>query len=334
MKQRPLGQSGISASVVGLGAWAIGGWMWGGTSEKESIKTIHAALDAGITLIDTAPIYGFGLSERLVGDAVQDRRDKIVLATKCSMVCNTREGEHKFDSDVLGPAENGHIHVYVNLRPESIRLEVEESLRRLQTDHIDLYQTHWQDETTPIEDTMATLLDLKQEGKIRAIGVSNATSKHMEQYRALGPLDSAQEKFSMLDQAILADQLPYCHKHNISILAYSPLGRGLLTGKMGPEREFGDGDQRRGSARFSVENRQRVAEMLEDFKPIAEKHGATLAQTVIAWTFHQDGITHVLCGARNIGQAQENAAAGRIALGADDLVSMNQTVEKCAESLA
>ena len=193
MRQRPLGQSGISASVVGLGAWAIGGWMWGGTDEKESIETIHAALDAGITLIDTAPIYGFGLSERLVGEAVRDRRDKAVLATKCSMVCNTQEGEHKFDADVLGPAENGHIQVYVNLRPESIRQEIEESLRRLQTDHIDLYQTHWQDETTPIEDTMATLLDLKQEGKIRAIGVSNATSKHMEQYRALGPIDSDQE---------------------------------------------------------------------------------------------------------------------------------------------
>jgi methylglyoxal reductase len=332
MQKRPLGQSGISASVVGFGAWAIGGWMWGGTSEKESIKTIHAALDAGIDLIDTAPIYGFGVSERLVGEAIRDRRDRVVLATKCSMVCNTQKGEHKFNSDALGPGENGHIHVQVYLHPESIRQELEESLRRLQTDYIDLYQTHWQDSTTPIEDTMATLLDLKQEGKIRAIGVSNATIDHMEQYRAVGPLDADQEKFSMLDQEIRKDQLPYCHKHNVAVLAYSPLGQGLLTGKVGPDRKFGPGDQRHDNPRFSIENRKHAAAMLEKFKPIADKHGATLTQLVIAWTFHQEGLTHVLCGARNVGQAQENAAAGAIALGAEDRQTMNQILEKYADA--
>jgi aryl-alcohol dehydrogenase-like predicted oxidoreductase len=329
-----LGQSGIQASVVGLGAWAIGGWMWGGTSEKESIETIHAAIDAGTDLIDTAPIYGFGLSERIVGKAIKDRRDKVVLATKCAMVCDTGRGEHKFNSDVSGPAENGHIHIQVCLHPESIRQELEESLRRLQTDCIDLYQTHWQDSTTPIEDTMATLLDLKQEGKIRAIGVSNATSEHMDQYRALGPIDSDQEKFSMLDQEIREDQLPYCHQHGIAILAYSPLAQGLLTGKMGPDREFEEGDQRRNNARYSVENRRRVADMLQAFEPIAEKHGGTLAQAVIAWTFHQDGVTHVLCGARHVGQAQENAQAGLIELGAKDLQIMNHSVEEYSGVLA
>ena len=333
MQKRPLGQSGISASVVGFGAWAIGGWMWGGTSEKESIETIHAALDAGIDLIDTAPIYGFGVSERLVGQAIHDRRDRVVLATKCAMVCNGRRGEHKFNSDALGPTENGHIPVHVCLHPESIREEIEESLRRLQTDHIDLYQTHWQDDTTPIEDTMATLLDLKQEGKIRAIGVSNATSDHMERYRASGHLDADQEKFSMLDQDIRQDQLPYCHKHDIAVLAYSPLGQGLLTGKVGPDREFGPGDQRRADPRFSIENRKKVAGMLDAFKPIADTHGATLTQLVIAWTFHQDGVTHVLCGARNVGQAQENAVAGDIQLGAEDLKTMNRIVEEHAKTL-
>lgn len=307
--------------------------MWGGTSEKKSIETIHAALDAGIDLIDTAPIYGFGVSERLVGQAIRDRRDRVVLATKCAMVCNTQKGEQKFNSDALGPAENGHIHVRVYLHPESIRQEIDESLRRLQTDYIDLYQTHWQDSTTAIEDTMSTLLDLKQEGKIRAIGVSNATVDHMEQYRAVGPLDTDQEKFSMLDQGIRKNQLPYCHKHNIGVLAYSPLGQGLLTGKVGPNREFGPGDQRLADPRFSIENRKRAADMLEEFKPVADKHGATLTQLVIAWTFHQDGLTHVLCGARNIGQAQENAAAGAIELGAEDLETMNQILEKHGEAL-
>jgi len=324
MKQRPLGPSGIPASVVGFGAWAIGGWMWGGTSRDESVDTVRAALDSGVTLIDTAPIYGFGLSETIVGEALQGRRDEVVLATKCGMVCNTTQGEGKFRSDATGPAENGHIDIRIYLDPASIREEVEASLRRLRTDRIDLYQTHWQDSTTAIEDTMATLLDLKREGKIRAIGVCNATPDEMDRYRAAGQLDTDQEKFSMLDQEIRADQLSYCRDNGLGMLAYSPLARGLLTGKMRPDREFADGDQRKTDDRFSVENRTRVTNMLEGMRPIAENHEATLAQLVLAWTFHQPGLTHVLAGARHADQARENAAAGKIELSESELKSIDK----------
>ncbi|MBN1343326.1 MAG: aldo/keto reductase [Phycisphaerae bacterium] len=330
MRERPLGQSGIEASAVGFGAWAIGGWMWGGTSEAESIQAIHAAIDAGIDLIDTAPMYGFGTSESILGKAIRDRRDKVVLATKCGLVCNTRSGEFKFNSDAMGPNPDGHVGVFVLLTPESIRTELEASLKRLQTDHVDLYQTHWQDSTTPIAETMGALMDLKREGKIRAIGVSNASSAQMDEYRKIGPVDSDQEKYSMLDRAIEADQLPYCDKNGIAVLAYSPLAQGLLTGKVGPDRKFADGDQRLRNPRFSVESRRRIAKMLEAFKPIAKAHDVTLSQLTIAWTLAQPGLTHALCGARTPAQARENARAGDVELTADELRTIAAAVEACA----
>jgi aryl-alcohol dehydrogenase-like predicted oxidoreductase len=328
MKTRPIGQSGVEASVVALGAWAIGGWMWGGNSEKDSIRAIHAALDAGINIIDTAPIYGFGRSEAVVGKAIGDRRDKVLIATKCGMVCNTMEGEFKFQSDALGPAADGMINVRVYLKPNSIREELEMSLKRLGVDHVDLYQTHWQDSTTPIEETMGVLMDLKKEGKIRAIGVSNATSDHMREYNSHGVVDADQEKYSMLDRGIEQDQLPYCRENNIAVLAYSPLAQGLLTGKLGPDREFNEGDLRAGSKRFSVENRQRIQDMLDKFRPIAETHDISLTQLAIAWTVHQPGLTHALVGARRPDQAEENAKAGSVDLTQDELDAMNAAIEE------
>ena len=195
MQTRPLGVSGIEASVVGFGAWAIGGWMWGGANEADAIRAIHAALDAGINLIDTAPIYGFGSSEEIVGKALQGRRDRAVIATKCGMVTGTKLGAPKFRSTALGSSENGHIDVRIYNHPDSIRDEVEWSLKRLQTDHIDLFQTHWQDPTTPIDDTMDALLSLKQAGKIRAIGVCNASvDQALREYASRGELDSGPGK--------------------------------------------------------------------------------------------------------------------------------------------
>ncbi len=195
MRYRPLGQSGIEASVVALGAWAIGGWYWGGTDETQSIDAIHAALDAGINFIDTAPAYGLGRSETIVGKAIAGRRDQVVIATKCGVVWHTQEGKPHI--------QQHNKQTYRYLGAESIRYEIEESLRRLQTDYIDLYQTHWQDPTTPIEETMEALLELKEQGKIRAIGVCNATADDMERYRKLGPLDSDQEIATRKDIACL-----------------------------------------------------------------------------------------------------------------------------------
>jgi len=326
MLMRPLGQSGIEASAVGFGAWAIGGWMWGGSEESEAVRAIHTAIDSGVNLIDTAAIYGFGLSEQIVGRAIADRRDRVVLATKCTMVIDPNVGEEKFNSTAAGPDPLGLIPVRIHAHPDSIRRECDASLQRLGIDHIDLYQTHWQTDTTPIADTMGALMELKQAGKIRAIGVSNATSKHMDEYRKLGPIDSDQEHYSMLRRHIEQDQLPYCHEHNIAVLAYSPLARGLLTGKVGPEREFGLGDHRREIEAFSVENRKRVQEFLDQIGPIAQDHGLTLAQLVIAWTVHQPGLTHALVGARNQKQAEENAAAGEAVLSQDELDAINQAL--------
>ena len=319
MRFRQLGQSGIEASVVGLGAWAIGGWMWGGTDESESIRAIHAALDSGINLIDTAPVYGFGRSEQIVGKAIRDRRDRVVLATKCSMVCNPTVGDFKFRSDAAGPNPNGHITVHIYAGPESLRQEVESSLLRLQTDHIDLLQTHWQDTTTPIYETMEALLDLKSQGKIRAIGACNATSGQLAEYSQAGPLDSDQERYSLINRDIEQDQLPFCRKNGVAVLAYSPLGRGLLTGKIGPDRQFTAGDQRLTDSMFSVENRARIADMVAKWQPLCESHKITPAQLITAWTAAQPALTHVLCGVRTVEQAKENAAAGDLELTADEL---------------
>jgi len=325
MRTRPLGSSGIEASVVAFGAWAIGGWMWGGADEDDAVNGIRAALDAGIILIDTAPAYGMGLSEQLVGRAIAGRREQAVIATKCGIIWHTDKG--------VPFGSRNDLRLYRYLGPESLRYEVEQSLKRLRADYIDLYQTHWQDETTPIEDTMATLLNLKQQGKIKAIGVSNSTSQQMEAYRKVGQLDSDQERFSMLDRHIEEDQLPYCRERGLAVLAYSPLGQGLLTGKVGPYREFPKGDLRRDNPRFSVENRKRVADMLAEFRPIADAHGLTFAQLAIAWTIAQPGVTHALVGARNPAQATENAG-GDVALSEDELAEMDAIIRKHAGMIA
>lgn len=325
MQHRQLGSSGIETSVVGLGTWAIGGWMWGGTDEAAAIQAIHASIEAGVNLIDTAPAYGLGLSEEVVGKAIVDRRDKVVLATKCGLVWHGAGGNHFFDQ------AGRPVHRY--LGAESIRYELEQSLKRLNTDYIDLYQTHWQDPTTPIAETMQTLLDLKQEGKIRAIGVSNISPEELAAYQEVGQLDSAQERYSMLDRDIETTLLPYCREHNISMLSYSSLSLGLLTGKIGPDREFSGDDQRIENPRFSVENRRKIAAMLAQFKPIAQARELTLAQLVIAWTIAQPGITFALCGARNARQAVENARAGRITLTADELGTIDRHIQCYARDI-
>ncbi len=329
MQYREIGQSGMKASVVGLGAWAIGGWMWGGTEEKESIEAIRTAVESGINLIDTAPMYGFGLSEQIVGKAIKGIRDRVILATKCGLVWDKQQGEFHFLSDEKTiRRESGNIKVFKYLAPSSIRQEIELSLQRLGVDYIDLYQTHWQDSTTPVEDTVNELMKLKKEGKIRAIGASNATVEHLEAYRKAGQLDSDQESYSMLDRRHEKDLLPYCAKNNVAFLAYSPLARGLLTGKVSPDRVFEDGDQRKDNPRYSRENRIKVLKMLDEFKPFIEKYSVTITQLVIAWTFHQKGCTHALVGARRPEQAVENAGAGRIVLNSKDLAAMDRIIAR------
>lgn len=326
MEYRAIGHSGIKASAVGLGTWAIGGWLWGGTDRRAAVAAIQAALDSGISLIDTAPAYGLGLSEQIVGEALAGRRDQAVLATKCGLVWHVRKGEHFFDQ------AGQPVHRY--LGPESVRYELEQSLRRLKTDHVDLYQTHWQDHSTPIADTMAELAKLKQEGKIRAIGACNLSRAELAGYLAAGQLDAIQEKFSMLDRGIERELLPLSREKGLAALAYSPLALGLLTGKMKPGQRFSGDDLRRNNPRFTDANLRKVGALLTEVAPVAEAHQATIGQTVIAWTLAQRGITFALCGARNPEQVWENAAAGELSLTAAELSALDEAVRRHAAGIA
>jgi len=331
MLQRKLGKTDIEASVVAFGAWAIGGWMWGGCEEQGAIRAIQESLDQGVNFIDTAPMYGYGRSEEIISKVIKGKRDHIVLATKCGLRWNLTEpkGVLHFHGDdlgmVKGPAE-GKYQVYKYLHPDTIQYELEQSLQRLGTDYLDLYQTHWQDESTPIEVTMACLQKLKDQGKIRAIGVSNANLDHLQCY---GLIDCDQERYSMLDRRMEEDGcLDHCRENNISVLAYSPLVHGLLTGKITPQRKFNPGDLRNNNPRFSPENINRVNTMLAEFKSIAEAHQATISQLVIAWTIRQPGVTHVLCGARNEIQALDNARAGELPLTDEQIQRINEIIRK------
>jgi aryl-alcohol dehydrogenase-like predicted oxidoreductase len=325
MRYRNIGRSGISASIIGLGTWSLSGWMWGGTEEADAIATIHAALDAGINLIDTAPAYGVGRAEQLVAKAIHGRRDKVILATKCGLVWHTREGTYH--------EEQWGRQVYRFLGAHSVRHEVEESLRRLGTDYIDLYQTHWQDETTPIEETMDTLMRLKEEGKIRAVGVSNVSLAQLKKYQTRGVVDSLQEEYSMLNRDVEANLLPYCRENEIAVLAYSPLAQGLLAGTAGPEREFPEGDFRRNHPRFTHENRAKAAALMQSIEPIAQAHGVTLAHAAVSWTISSAHATHALVGARSPKQARESALAGDLDLNETELDFINQQVERYAADI-
>jgi methylglyoxal reductase len=312
---RSIGKSGVSASAVGLGTWAIGGWMWGGTDEAESIAAIQASIDAGISLIDTAPAYGLGRSEEIVGKAIKGRRDRTVIATKCGLNWHSKKGNHFFDQD--GKPVNRY------LGADGIAYEVDQSLRRLGTDYIDLYITHWQDPTISIAETVEALERLKSAGKIRAIGASNLNAAELQQYVAAGELDAIQERYSMLDRAIEQTLLPIARHHQVATLSYSSLALGLLSGAIDPAREFSGDDQRKDNPRFSQANRRKVAALRQALAPVAEGHQATMAQIVIAWTLAQPGITFALCGARNAKQAVDNAKAGEISLSAAELSAID-----------
>ena len=329
MQYRKLGTSELEVPVVSFGAWAIGGWMWGGSDEQAAIRAIQTGIDAGITCIDTAPVYGMGLSEQIVGKAIKGRRDTVIIATKCGLRWDEEEGipnEGEFFFDTVdntgAPAK-----IFKNLRMHSIEYEVEASLRRLGVDYIDLYQCHWPDSTTPLEETMTALKQLQDMGKIRAIGVSNFTPAMLQESRKYVTIASDQPKYNALERAIEYDLLPYCRAEEIGVLAYSPIAQGLLTGKVSLDREFPEGDVRRNKPLFSRENRKKVLGMLKGVQPIADAHNCTLGQLFIAWLVAQPGITSALVGARNERQVAENAAAGELNLGAEELQLIRTEVE-------
>ncbi len=319
MKYRFLGKSQISASIIGLGTYTFGGGEdQTSSNDKNSIDTIHAALDHGITLIDTAPSYGWGHSERIVGKAIKGRRDKVVIATKCGVWWKDKRGSPNGVKDGKD--------VTVSLRPDTIQIEVEDSLKRLNTDYIDLLQCHkpsMPPEETPIEDTMECLMDLKLQGKIRAIGVSNVSLEQLTAYNEAGDLASDQFRYSMLTRDRELDILPYCENNNIATLTYLSLEQGLLTGKVTPNRVFEKSDFRRNIGQwapwFKKENTERLLEMFSGWEDLFVKYKCTIAQLTMAWTAAQLGASHILCGCRTAEQSVQNAGAGSIQLNHEDI---------------
>lgn len=330
MKQIPLGRSSISVSPVILGAWAMGGWFWGGSDDDASVETIRAAVDAGITSIDTAPVYGFGHSEVVVGRGIKGIRDQVQLMTKVGLRWDIDEGEHFFDTtDPAGKSWR----IMRNLRPASIRWEVEQSLQRLGVEHIDLIQCHWPDPSTPIPESMGALADLVKEGKVGAVGVSNFSPEQMtEAQAALGavPLASNQPKYSLLHRGIEADVLPHCLANQVGVVVYSPMARGILTGRVGLDRTFPESDGRSSDPLYHPENRARVLDALAQVRVVADAHEISLANLAVAWTIHQSGVTSALVGARTPDQAAENAKAAHVSLRPDELAMMRRVFESVA----
>jgi len=324
MEYRRLNGTNLDVSVITFGAWAAGGWMWGSSDRNEAIDAIRKSYDVGVTSIDTAPIYGQGESEEIVGEAIKDiPRDKVQLLTKFGMRWDLAKGTFVMHSK---NNQGKNIDVYKYAGKESVIKECEDSLRRLGTDYIDLYQIHWHDETTPIHETFEAVEQLIRQGKVRYAGVCNYRAEWMAEAEKTLPLVSNQIQYSMVTRKIEAETVPYCIEHGKSILAYSPLERGLLTGKITPGYKFAEGDHRAGHPSFSDENIIKVNNLLEKLKPLAVQKGVTLGQLVLRWTVQRPGITIALAGARNAAQALQNAKAGEFVLAADEMTFINSVL--------
>ncbi|WP_075596337.1 aldo/keto reductase [Novacetimonas hansenii] len=279
---------------IALGTWAIGGWMWGGPDDRQAIATIHEALDVGIDLIDTAPVYGFGHSEEVVGEALSGgRRDKVAIATKVGLDWHD---DHK---------------PFRNTSATRINKEIEESLRRLRTDHIDLYQVHWPDTAVPMEETARALEKLVTQGKVLALGVSNFSIPQIEEFRKFAPLSAIQPPYNLFEREIERDILPYAIENRLAVLAYGPLCRGLLSGRMTPETKFGSDDLRGSDPKFQPPRFAQYLAAVAALRDFArERHGRSLLALAIRWVLDQ-GPTIALWGARK----PEQIAGVRDALG-------------------
>jgi aryl-alcohol dehydrogenase-like predicted oxidoreductase len=273
----------IDASRVGLGTWAMGGYQWGGTDDDESVRTIHAALDLGINLIDTAPAYGFGHSEEVVGRAIAERggRDKVVIATKVGL-------------ERVGDA------LFRNSSRQQIFEEVEVSLRRLRTDYIDLYQVHWPDLERPVEETARAMQDLQRAGKIRSIGVSNYSIEQMERFGSVAPIASAQPPLNMFERQAQAEVLPWCRKNGVAALTYGALCRGLLSGGIERSTKFEGDDLRRVDPKFQPPRFGQYLEAVTLLDRYArQRYGKGVLALAVRWVLDQPGVSVALWGARH-----------------------------------
>jgi aryl-alcohol dehydrogenase-like predicted oxidoreductase len=288
MEYMTIPRTQMRVSRIAMGTWAIGGWMWGGTDERESIRTIHAALDQGISLIDTAPAYGFGVSEETVGKAIQERgsREKIFIATKVGLEWH--------DGSIAR-----------NSSPARIRQEVQDSLRRLRTNYIDIYQVHWPDPGVPIEETARTMQELYKEGLIRAIGVSNYSPEQMERFMSVAELHTIQPPYNLFERQSESDVLPFAREHNLGVFAYGPLCRGLLTGRMQQDTKFTGDDLRKSDPKFQPPRYSQYLNAVQQLDALAQKkYGKRVMDLAVRWVLDQPGISAALWGARRPAQLE------------------------------
>ena len=313
MQFRRLGTDGPEISVVGVGAWAIGGpWQfgWGPQDDDESIAALHKAFDSGVNWVDTAAVYGLGHSEEVVGQVVREHGGEVLVFTKCGRPWYGREGNQPT----------------YDLRPETIRFELEQSLKRLGADHVDLYQFHWPDtETgTPVEDSWATMADLVTEGKVRWAGVSNFDVELLERCQRVRHVDSLQPPYSLIDRAAADRLIPWAAANGTGVLCYSPLGSGLLTGSFDAERVRGlpEGDWRRNDDDFRPPKLEANLELARRLEPVAERHGVPVAAVAVAWVLATEGVTGAIVGARRPSQVDGWLPAGNLRLGPEDLAEL------------
>jgi aryl-alcohol dehydrogenase-like predicted oxidoreductase len=323
MNYKKLGKSEVNVSELAFGAWAIGGWLWGGADSDDAVKAIETAIDNGMTTIDTAAIYGFGLSEELTGKAVKGKRDKVQILTKFGMVWDEVKGSYYFSTKDNSGKD---VEIYNYSSKERVIKDCDASLTRLGTDYIDLYQIHWPDSTTPVSETMEALNILIEKGKIRAGAVSNYSVELMREAGKTAIIASNQVPYSMVNRGIEKDIIPYCIRNNIGILAYSPLQRGLLTGKIKKEHKFGEGDSRPDTIFYKEPNLSRIIHFTDELKLIAGERKVTLSQLVLNWTTQQPGITCVLAGARNADQVLDNVRAAEFKLSEDEIKKINDLI--------
>jgi aryl-alcohol dehydrogenase-like predicted oxidoreductase len=306
----------IRASRIALGTWAIGGWMWGGSDEREAIKTIHSALDRGINLIDTAPVYGFGHSEEIVGKALamDGRRERALIATKAGL--NWKDGKPFRDA-----------------RKTRIVEEVENSLRRLRTDVIDLYQVHWPDPDTPIAEVAEAMASLHRAGKIRAIGVSNFSPAQMDEFSKVAPLHTAQPPYNLFERAIEQDVLPYCRDRDIAVLAYGSLCRGLLSGRMSPTTQFTGDDLRKSDPKFVAPRFGQYLAAVDELDRIAKaRFGRRVIHLAVRWVLDRNKMNIALWGARRADQLSPIAGALGWRLDSEVMAEIDSILDKTIEN--
>jgi len=310
MTKKRLGNSDMELTPIGVGAWAMGGggwkFAWGPQDDAESVEAIHAALDRGVNWIDTAAVYGLGHSEEVVARALEGRSNRPYVFTKCSRVW-----------DESGEISSG-------LNAGSIRRECEASLRRLRADTIDLYQIHWPLPDSDVEEGWSTLAKLREEGKVRWIGVSNFNAAQMERCRAIAPITSLQPPYSAVSPEVASEQLPYCARHGIGAIVYSPMKSGLLTGAMTRERvaNFPADDFRRNALNFQEPHLSKNLKLADLMKAIGARHGVAAGVVAIAWTLNHPAVTAAIVGMRSAKQVEGVIAAMEFRLSAEEIAEI------------